>query len=92
MVEITVGIREPEKAGKVEPKGIDTVDPTQNRLRRLEREVSELKELMHKLLIAGGTETAEASVSSRAVIMPTDEHPLLRPLMASGVEPAPYAV
>lgn len=87
MVEITVGIREPEKAGKVEPKGIDTVDPTQNRLRRLEREVSELKELVHKLLITGGAETAEASVSTQAVIMPTDEHPLLRPLMASGVEP-----
>ena len=85
MVEITVGIKEPE-SGKVEPKGIDSIDPTQTRLRRLERELSELKELVQKLIIAGAPE-AETAPPSQAVVAPSEDHPLLRPLLAAGVEP-----
>ncbi len=84
MVEITVGIKEPE-GGKVEPKGIDSIDPTQTRLRRLERELGELKEMVHKLLLAGAPDAEVAP--PQAVVAPSDDHPLLRPLLAAGVEP-----
>lgn len=86
MVEITVGLKESEAQGKVEPKGIEAIDPTQTRLRRLERELGELKELVQKLLLAGDSEVTGSTVASQAVVAPNDEHPLLRPLLSTGIE------
>lgn len=99
MVEIVVGIKggepepkpEPQPATKVEPKGIDEYDPTQTRLRKLEREMQEIRALvqtMHAYLTSGA---AQADAESPAFEMPliaaaVDEHPLLRPLLEAGVE------
>ena len=57
MVEIVVGIKtaddepkaEPRPAPKVEPKGIDEYDPTQTRLRKLEREMQEIRALVQTM-------------------------------------------
>lgn len=94
MVEITVGIQEepskrhPEPSEKVEPKGIDAIDPTQTRLRRLEREVGELRSLIQSLYTQlKGEGDSEGGLSPHAVVAPEEEHPLLRPLLAAGVEP-----
>ncbi len=90
LVEITVGIpSEPTPAefpsgGKVEPKGLDTIDPTQTRLRRLEREVSDLRTMVQSLY---SQLTGDETYPLQAVVAPKDEHPLLRPLLSSGVEP-----
>jgi flagellar biosynthesis protein FlhF len=99
MVEIVVGIKggepepkpEPQPASKVEPKGIDEYDPTQTRLRKLEREMQEIRALvqtMHAYLTSGA---AQADADAPAPEMPliaaaVDEHPLLRPLLEAGVE------
>jgi flagellar biosynthesis protein FlhF len=57
MVEIVVGIKggepepkpEPHPTSKVEPKGIDEYDPTQTRLRKLEREMQEIRALVQTM-------------------------------------------
>jgi flagellar biosynthesis protein FlhF len=99
LVEIVVGIRssgsdsgvEPRPASKVEPKGIDTYDPTQTRLRKLEREMQEIRALvqtMHAYLVDGAAPTpAEGAIELPQRASSLDEHPLLRPLIAAGVEP-----
>lgn len=94
MVEITVGIQEeptkryPEPSEKVEPKGIEAVDPHQTRLRRLEREVGELRTLVQSLYTQlTGREPSEGVLAPQAVVAPEEEHPLLRPLLSVGVEP-----
>lgn len=94
MVEITVGIpdeptkRHTERPDKVEPKGIEAVDPNQTRLRRLEREVGELRTIVQNLYtqLTGG-ELSEGLLPPQAVVAPEEEHPLLRPLLSAGVEP-----
>jgi flagellar biosynthesis protein FlhF len=99
MVEIVVGIKtaddeptvEPCPAPKVEPKGIDEYDPTQTRLRKLEREMQEIRALvqtMHAYIANGAAPapTAEGETEPPVIAATLDEHPLLRPLMAAGVE------
>ncbi|MCX7926493.1 MAG: flagellar biosynthesis protein FlhF [Fimbriimonadales bacterium] len=94
MVEIVVGIKgaepEPTPAPKVEPKGIDEYDPTQTRLRKLEREMQEIRALvqtMHAYITNGATPASESSAIETPLIAATvDEHPLLRPLLQAGVE------
>ena len=98
MVEIVVGIKgaesepnaEPRPAPKAEPKGIDEYDPTQTRLRKLEREMQEIRALvqtMHAYITNGVVPTPAEGESEPPVIAASlDEHPLLRPLMAAGVE------
>ena len=99
MVEIVVGIKsaesepkaEPRPAPKAEPKGIDEYDPTQTRLRKLEREMQEIRALVqtvHAYLTNGAAHPPTDDESEVPVIAaPVDEHPLLRPLLAAGVEP-----
>jgi flagellar biosynthesis protein FlhF len=99
MVEIVVGIKtaddeptvEPCPAPKVEPKGIDEYDPTQTRLRKLEREMQEIRALvqtMHAYIANGAAPapTAEGETEPPVIAATLDEHPLLRSLMAAGVE------
>jgi flagellar biosynthesis protein FlhF len=99
MVEIVVGIKtaddeptvEPCPAPKVEPKGIDEYDPTQTRLRKLEREMQEIRALvqtMHAYIANGAAPapTAEGETEPPVIAATLDEHPLLRPLIAAGVE------
>ncbi|MDT7960910.1 MAG: flagellar biosynthesis protein FlhF [Armatimonadota bacterium] len=98
MVEIVVGIKgaesepnvEPRPAPKAEPKGIDEYDPTQTRLRKLEREMQEIRALvqtMHAYITNGAVPAPAEGESELTVITASlDEHPLLRPLMAAGVE------
>ncbi|MCX7993760.1 MAG: flagellar biosynthesis protein FlhF [Fimbriimonadales bacterium] len=98
MVEIVVGIKsaEPETqtadrpVPKAEPKGIDEYDPTQTRLRKLEREMQEIRALvqtMHAYMTGGATPFTEDTPSETPLIAATvDEHPLLHPLLATGVE------
>jgi flagellar biosynthesis protein FlhF len=99
MVEIVVGIKgaegepkaEPRPAPKAEPKGIDEYDPTQTRLRKLEREMQEIRALvqtMHAYIANGAAPapTAEGETEPPVIAATLDEHPLLRPLMAAGVE------
>jgi flagellar biosynthesis protein FlhF len=98
MVEIVVGVKgaesepkaEPRPAPKAEPKGIDEYDPTQTRLRKLEREMQEIRALvqtMHAYITNGVVPTPAEGESEPPVIAASlDEHPLLRPLMAAGVE------
>jgi flagellar biosynthesis GTPase FlhF len=78
-------------APKVEPKGIDEYDPTQTRLRKLEREMQEIRALvqtMHAYIANGAAPapTAEGETEPPVIAATLDEHPLLRPLMAAGVE------
>lgn len=99
MVEIVVGIKsaepepkaEPRPAPKAEPKGIEEYDPTQARLRRLEREMQEIRALvqtLHTYLTEqAGITLDDASLATTAVATLGDEHPLLRPLLNAGVEP-----
>ncbi|GIV04974.1 MAG: flagellar biosynthesis protein FlhF [Fimbriimonadales bacterium] len=96
MVEIVVGVKggEPESnpASKVEPKGIDEYDPTQTRLRKLEREMQEIRALVQTLHAYFTHGTPPADADAHALEMPriaaaVDEHPLLRPLLEAGVEP-----
>ncbi len=98
MVEIVVGVKneesapkaEPRPAPKAEPKGIDEYDPTQTRLRKLEREMQEIRALvqtMHAYITTGTTpEAADPETPPPVIATTLDEHPLLRPLMAAGVE------
>ena len=99
MVEIVVGVggtesapkAEPRPAPKAEPKGIDEYDPTQTRLRKLEREMQEIRALvqtMHAYIANGAAPapTAEGETEPPVIAATLDEHPLLRPLMAAGVE------
>jgi flagellar biosynthesis protein FlhF len=99
MVEIVVGVKgaesepnaEPRPAPKAEPKGIDEYDPTQTRLRKLEREMQEIRALvqtMHAYITNGvvPTPTTEGETEPPVIAATLDEHPLLRPLMAAGVE------
>jgi flagellar biosynthesis protein FlhF len=99
MVEIVVGIKgaegepkaEPRPAPKAEPKGIDEYDPTQTRLRKLEREMQEIRALvqtMHAYIANGAAPapTTEGETEPPVIAATLDEHPLLRPLMAAGVE------
>jgi flagellar biosynthesis protein FlhF len=98
MVEIVVGVKgaesepnaEPRPAPKAEPKGIDEYDPTQTRLRKLEREMQEIRALvqtMHAYITNGVVPTpAEGETEPPVIAATLDEHPLLRPLMAAGVE------
>lgn len=98
MVEIVVGIKgtedepkvEPRPAPKVEPKGIDDYDPTQTRLRKLEREMQEIRALVqtvHAYIANGAAPPSPDEASEHTIITaPIDEHPLLSPLMAAGVE------
>jgi flagellar biosynthesis protein FlhF len=98
MVEIVVGIKtaddepkaEPRPAPKVEPKGIDEYDPTQTRLRKLEREMQEIRALvqtMHAYITNGAASaSADGETESPVIAATLDEHPLLRPLMAAGIE------
>lgn len=98
MVEIVVGIKgtesepkaEPRPAPKVEPKGIDDYDPTQTRLRKLEREMQEIRALVQTVhaYIANGAASspADGTPEPSVIAAPVDEHPLLHPLMAAGVE------
>ena len=96
MVEIVVGIKtaddepkaEPRPAPKVEPKGIDEYDPTQTRLRKLEREMQEIRALVQTMhaYITNGAALADGETESPVIAATLDEHPLLRPLMAAGVE------
>lgn len=98
MVEIVVGVKgaesepnaEPRPAPKAEPKGIDEYDPTQTRLRKLEREMQEIRALvqtMHAYITNGVVPTPAEGESEPPVIAASlDEHPLLRPLMAAGVD------
>lgn len=98
MVEIVVGIKgtedepkaEPRPAPKVEPKGIDDYDPTQTRLRKLEREMQEIRALVqtvHACIANGAPSPSPDGANEQTIIAaPVDEHPLLRPLMAAGVE------
>jgi len=98
MVEIVVGVKgaesepkaEPRPAPKAEPKGIDEYDPTQTRLRKLEREMQEMRALvqtMHAYITNGAVPAPAEGESEPPVIAASlDEHPLLRPLMAAGVE------
>ncbi len=98
MVEIVVGIREaesdakptPRPAPKVEPKGIEEYDPNQARLRKLEREVQEIRALvqtMHAYIMHGEASPTQANLAAeRPLIAATmDEHPLLRPLLQAGI-------
>jgi len=99
MVEIVVGIKgaesepkaEPRPAPKAEPKGIDEYDPTQTRLRKLEREMQEIRALvqtMHAYIANGAAPapTAEGETEPPVIAATLDEHPLLRQLMAAGVD------
>jgi len=96
MVEIVVGIKgtgsepnaEPPPAPKAEPKGIDEYDPTQTRLRKLEREMQEIRALVQTMhaYITNGAVPAESEGELSVITASLDEHPLLRPLMAAGVE------
>jgi flagellar biosynthesis protein FlhF len=98
MVEIVVGVKnaesapkaEPRPAPKAEPKGIDEYDPTPTRLRKLEREMQEIRALVQTVhaYITNGAVPAPADSETDLPILtaPVDEHPLLRPLMAAGVE------
>jgi flagellar biosynthesis protein FlhF len=96
MVEIVVGINtaddepkaEPRPAPKVEPKGIDEYDPTQTRLRKLEREMQEIRALVQTMhaYITNGAALADGETESPVIAATLDEHPLLRPLMAAGIE------
>jgi flagellar biosynthesis protein FlhF len=96
MVEIVVGIKtaddepkaEPRPAPKVEPKGIDEYDPTQTRLRKLEREMQEIRALVQTMhaYITNGAASADGETESPVIAATLDEHPLLRPLIAAGVE------
>jgi flagellar biosynthesis protein FlhF len=96
MVEIVVGIKtaddeptvEPCPAPKVEPKGIDEYDPTQTRLRKLEREMQEIRALVQTMhaYITNGAALADGETEPPVIAATLDEHPLLRPLMAAGVE------
>ena len=98
MVEIVVGVKtaesepkaEPRPAPKAEPKGIDEYDPTQTRLRKLEREMQEMRALVQTIhaYITNGAVPAPAEGESEPPVIAAslDEHPLLRPLMAAGVE------
>jgi flagellar biosynthesis protein FlhF len=99
MVEIVVGIKggepepkpEPQPTSKVEPKGIDEYDPTQTRLRKLEREMQEIRALvqtMHAYITSGAVQ-ADAdtpALETPLIAAAVDEHPLLRPLLEAGVE------
>lgn len=99
MVEIVVGIKsaesepkaEPRPAPKAEPKGIEEYDPTQTRLRRLEREMQEIRALvqtLHTYLTEqAGITLEDARLDTTAVATLGDEHPLWRPLLNAGVEP-----
>ena len=97
MVEIVVGIKgaesepntEPRPMPKVEPKGIEEYDPTQTRLRKLEREMQEIRALVQTMhaYITNGAALADGETESPVIAATLDEHPLLRPLMAAGVEP-----
>ncbi len=98
MVEIVVGVKsaepeakaEPRSAPKVEPKGVDEYDPTQARLRKLEREMQEMRALVqtiHAYITNGATNPSELPNMETPLIAATvDEHPLLRPLLQAGVE------
>jgi flagellar biosynthesis protein FlhF len=98
MVEIVVGVRgaesepkaEPRPAPKVEPKGIDEYDPTPTRLRKLEREMQEIRALVqtvHAYITNGVAHpSADGATEPPMIAAALDEHPLLRPLMAAGVE------
>lgn len=99
MVEIVVGIKgtepepkaEPRPATKVEPKGIEDYDPNQMRLRKLEREMQEIRALvqtMHAYIMNGAAHTTEegAVPDTPVIAAAVDEHPLLRPLLQAGVE------
>ena len=96
MVEIVVGIKgtgsepnaEPRPTPKAEPKGIDEYDPTQTRLRKLEREMQEIRALVQTMhaYITNGAVPAESEGELSVITASLDEHPLLRPLMAAGVE------
>jgi flagellar biosynthesis protein FlhF len=82
---------EPRPAPKAEPKGIDEYDPTQTRLRKLEREMQEIRALVQTVhaYIANGAApapTAEGETEPPVIAATLDEHPLLRPLMAAGVD------
>lgn len=69
----------------VEPKGVEDYDPVQTRLRRLEYEMQEVRTLMravhHRL------QEENSTVQTGTIATLPAEHPLLRPLTASGVEP-----
>ncbi|MDW8107557.1 MAG: flagellar biosynthesis protein FlhF [Armatimonadota bacterium] len=95
MVEIVVGVRdavaEPEvksrPSPKAEPKDIEEYDPTQTRLRRLEREVQEIRALVQSIRAhLSNSAASHIGESEVSVLSMTDEHPLLAPLMAAGVE------
>jgi len=99
MVEIVVGVKgdesepkaEPRPAPKAEPKGIDEYDPTQTRLRKLEREMQEIRALvqtMHAYITNGAVPapTPDGETELPMIAATLDEHPLLRPLIAAGVE------
>jgi len=98
MVEIVVGIKtahdeskaEPRPAPQVEPKGIDEYDPTQTRLRKLEREMQEIRALVQTMhaCITNGAVLAPGDGESNTPVtaVSLDEHPLLQPLIVAGVE------
>lgn len=99
MVEIVVGIKdgspepkaEPRPTTKVEPKGIEDYDPNQVRLRKLEREVQEIRALvqtMHTYLMNGAAYPTDdgATPETPMIAAVVDEHPLLSPLLQAGVE------
>ncbi|MCS7272793.1 MAG: flagellar biosynthesis protein FlhF [Fimbriimonadales bacterium] len=95
MVEIVVGIKgtdpksEPSScpSPKAEPKGVEEYDSTQMRLRKLEREVQEIRALVQSLHAHFANGAAPSlSESEVPVLSKADEHPLLAPLIAAGVE------
>jgi len=82
---------EPRPAPKAEPKGIDEYDPTQTRLRKLEREIQEIRALVqtvHAYITNGAVPapTTDGETELPMIAATLDEHPLLRPLMAAGVD------
>lgn len=103
MVEIVVGLEEPTDTSSqtqnmgikqqargqqregVEPKGIEQYDPMQGRIRQLEREMQEMRSLVQAIYARVMGE--EMPPMPTAVANIADEHPLLRPLLKSGVEP-----
>ncbi|MEN3001330.1 MAG: flagellar biosynthesis protein FlhF [Armatimonadota bacterium] len=103
MIEIVAGLEEPTETasptqgagsgrrdvaqqGKVEPKGVEQYDPVQGRIRQLEREMQEMRSLVQAMYARVMGE--EMPPLPTAVANIADEHPLLRPLLKAGVEPA----
>lgn len=97
MVEITVAIKdspaepkaEPRPSTKAEPKGVEEYDPTQVRLRKLEREMQEIRALVqtvHAYIASGAVPIPGGEHADPTLLSTTDEHPLLSPLLGAGVE------